>query len=92
MSLEQHSTVDETFIGAVAGLSIPPAFIDLVRQIQGFQGKASQNPNAGTVTSESFGGYSYTVATGESGLPATWKEAFRERLHLYRRQYPEVIL
>lgn len=83
---------DETFTGAVCGLAVPADFLELVEQITAFQSKASKNPAAGMLQSESFGGYAYSVATGANGLPATWKEAFATRLNPYRRMHNEVIL
>ena len=88
----EHSTVDETFSGAVAPLAIPREFLTLVREIETFQQNAGKNPNVGMIQSESFGGYAYSMATGPDGLPATWKSVFTGRLNPYRRMFDEKIL
>ena len=70
----------ETFNGAVWALAIPPALIELVKEIEEWEKKYT-----GPYISESFGGYSYTKATNSSGQPATWQDAFRTRLNRWRK-------
>lgn len=75
---------DESFSGAVWGLSIPPAVIALAEEITAWQEK-----NGASVTnpyqSESFGGYSYTKANGGSDGGTSWKTAFGSRLAPWRK-------
>lgn len=77
---------DEVFYGNVFPLSIPKAFLALVSEITDWQTK-----NGAIVTSpfssESFGGYSYSKASGlssESGA-ASWQNAFQGRLTPWRK-------
>lgn len=86
-----HSLVDETFTGIIVPLAIPRDFLELEREIIAFHEKALKAPNLGQVQSESFGGYSYSMATGTDGLPATWKSVFARRLHPYRKMFEEKI-
>lgn len=72
---------DETFTGTVRLLAIPKAVLALVDEIQAWTEK--NQPTA--FTSESFGGYSRTVATGASGVPAGWQDVFKMRLAPYRK-------
>ena len=80
--------VDESFEGSVWALAVPPAVIALSEEIAEWRekyGDAANSPYA----SESFGGYSYTKATGSgsgSGSGgAGWQSAFRDRLNRFRR-------
>ena len=78
---------DETFEGAVWLLAIPDEFLKLVDDIKAWQGKygsAVQSPfSSETVT----GVYSYTksASSGSSGGGVTWKDAFADRLRIWRR-------
>ena len=74
---------DEDFEGEVWGLAVPPAFEALVDDIFDY---ATANPVSSTLTSESFGGYSYTKGTDPStGAAVGWQGAFKSRLNPYRR-------
>lgn len=72
--------VDEVFTGTVWALAVPKAVVSLSEDITAWQEK-----NGGTVsspyTSESFGGYSYTKASGVT----SWQDAFRGRLNDWRK-------
>lgn len=75
---------DETFIGSVWLLKIPPEFLELVEEITKWNqtyGSAVDSP----YTSESFGGYSYTKASGANGNAVSWKDSFRSRLNRWRK-------
>jgi hypothetical protein len=83
--------VDEVFEGAVWAMAVPPAVIALQAEIEdwladeGVQ-KALKSP----YTSESFGGYSYTKASGntsQNGKMAcyTWQEHFADQLNRWRK-------
>ena len=76
---------DETFDGAIWLMAIPKAVLELATEIENWQteyGNALNSP----FQSESFGGYSYSKASGKNGGGAvTWQDAFATRLNLYRR-------
>ena len=73
---------DEEFTGSIWALAVPPAVLSLVEEITAWQAK---NGASGPYTSESFGGYSYSKATGTNGQPAGWQDVFRSRLNAYRK-------
>ena len=91
--VSDHDLVDEsTFHGAIWIMSPPIAFLSLAEEIASWQ---AQNGSVDSVamspfTSESFGGYSYTKASGSSangvsGAGVDWKSAYAKRLNVYRR-------
>lgn len=83
----EHSTRNETFNGAICPLAIPQDFLDLAYEISSFDERATKDKNRGVLVSESFGGYSYSMATNNAGVAATWKEVFSSRLNPYRRMF-----
>ena len=78
-----HDLTDETFDGAVWAMAVPPAVVELLQKIQEFEAAAANAPTA--YISESFGGYTYTKATDENGLPAGWKSVFKNELNRWRK-------
>ena len=84
---ERHAALcadyDETFSGRIWVMRVPPSFIALAGEIQKFRESDAAKP--GAYASESFGGYTYTRATGKNGGALTWQEAFRSDLNAYRR-------
>ena len=74
---------DEEFSGAIWAMKVPPSFLSLVKRIEEFNAKEENKPSA--YTSESFGGYSYSKATGKNGAAVTWKEVFAADLSRYRK-------
>ena len=78
-----HNLTDETFDGAVWAMAVPPAVVELLQKIQEFEAATANSPTA--YTSESFGGYSYTKATDENGLPVGWRSVFRGELNRWRK-------
>ena len=78
-----HDLTDETFDGAVWAMAVPPAVIELLQKIQEFEAATANAPTA--YISESFGGYTYTKATDEKGLPVGWKSVFKTELNKYRK-------
>lgn len=83
---DMEALTDESFDGSVWALAIPKAVIDLAGEISDWQkryGEVVESP----YTSESFGGYSYSKASGanESGGSGGWQAAFRARLNPYRK-------
>ena len=72
---------DETFTGAVFGLAIPKDLVTLDAEITAY---VAANP-ASAYTSESFGGWSGTKATGSNGAPLSWKSVYAARLNRWRK-------
>lgn len=81
--------VDEPdFHGGVWLMSVPPDVLQIAKEIDEWQVK-----NADTLSSpyqsESFGGYSYSKASGTNANGGSgvygWKDAFASRLKRYRR-------
>lgn len=72
---------DETFEGEIWALAIPKSVKELAVEIAAYTEK---NPVTDKI-SESFGGYSYSRASGTTGAPTGWQGAFASRLAPYRR-------
>ena len=88
--LHQYPAVDltdETFTGSVWALAVPNAVVTLSIDIAAWEeknGEAVLSP----YTSESFGGYSYTKASGgnaDTSAVTGWQGAFRGRLNDWRK-------
>ena len=88
--LHQYPAVDltdETFTGSVWALAVPNAVVTLSIDIAAWEeknGEAVLSP----YTSESFGGYSYTKASGgnaDTSAATGWQGAFRGRLNDWRK-------
>ena len=78
-----HDLTDETFDGAVWAMAVPPAVIDLATEIEEY--KKSDVGKPSPYISENFGGYGYTKATDENGLPAGLKSVFKNELNRWRK-------
>lgn len=77
--------IDETFTGAVWLMAIPKSVIDLATEISDWQTKYADSVNS-PFQSESFGGYSYSKASGSSGSSnPTWQSVFAARLNEWRK-------
>ena len=75
---------DETFVGAVWAMAVPPAVVALSAEILEYN--SNKTSKASPYISESYpNGYSYTKATDNNGSPISWKKAFASRLNQYRR-------
>lgn len=76
------------FHGGVWLMRVPQDVIDLAEEIEAWQTKNAETLSS-PYTSESFGGYSYTKASGSNGNGGTtdysWKDAFASRLNRYRK-------
>lgn len=78
---------DETFTGTVWALAVPKAVVVLAEDIAAWEeknGEAVLSP----YTSESFGGYSYTKASGgnaDTSAGTGWQGAFKGRLNDWRK-------
>ena len=76
--------VDEEFYGVIWCLAIPQAIINLADEIEAWQTKNAEILNS-PYTSESFGGYSYTKASGDNGAAVSWKSVFADSRAPYRK-------
>ena len=72
------------FHGAVWLMRVPQDFIDLVNEISEWQ-KKNADILVSPYNSESFGGYSYTKASGGASGAYGWQNAFASRLNRYRK-------
>lgn len=72
----------ETFNGTVQPMRVPPAFVALAEKIDAYD-KAL--PSGGVYVSQSFGGWSGTMATGSDGLPADGKARYRAEINQWRK-------
>lgn len=83
--------VDESFHGGIWIMSPPADFILLVKEIEDWQEKNGKSDSAAMspFQSESFGGYSYSKASGGnssgSSIVPTWQSVYASRLNRYRR-------
>ena len=80
---------DEVFNGAVWHMAVPKEVIDLATEIEQWNAKYGGTDSAALspFQSESFGGYSYTKGSSESG-GSGWKSAFGARLNKWRKIRP----
>lgn len=81
--------VDEEFTGTITVLRIPRPLLRIVEEIAEWQSKYG-DATSGPYSSESFGGYSYTMrgdssSQGGSGGLTGWRLAFRDRLNAWRK-------
>lgn len=76
------SLTDETFCGSVIPLAVPEKFLKLAERVSQWQ---ENNAAPSAFQSESFGGYSYTRATGSDGGQLTWQDAFRKEIAKWRK-------
>lgn len=80
------SMPDEVFTGKVWVLHPPAEFLALAEAIENYNEKMTATP----YVSESFGGYSYQIATGKNGAALSWQEAFASQMKPYYRMFTEV--
>lgn len=83
---EMELLQDETFDGAVWALAVPKTVVELAVEVAAWQEKYGAVVDS-PYTSESFGGYSYSKASGagDSTGSGGWQAAFRARLNPYRK-------
>ena len=77
---------DEVFSGAIWAMYVPKAVIGLSNEIDAWN-SANASALASPYSSESFGGYSYSLKSGAVGGGASysWRDQFAGRLNVYRR-------
>lgn len=81
--------IDEEFKGAVWSMGVPPAVVELLDEINRWieqYGTSVMSP----YSSESFGGYSYTKASGRTtpnggSSTMTYRDVFSEQLNRWRK-------
>ena len=83
---EEAIFVPEKFSGAVWAMAVPPAVIALCDEIDAYAEKYADQINS-PFQSESFGGYSYTKASGYSSgsNPSGWRSVFAGQLNKWRK-------
>ena len=84
---QQAALQDEAFSGTILTMAVPKAVLDLAGEIADWVQANSAALNS-PYTSESFGGYSYTKATGNANSgdsTVTWQSMFRSKLDPYRK-------
>lgn len=80
---------DEVFVGEIWAMAVPPAVMALVGEIEDWVEKYG-SVQSSPYTSESFGGYSYSKASGSVGSgngiqQASWQGVFNNRLNHWRK-------
>ena len=88
--LESNEPLNGKFEGVIYGLKIPVGFMNLVTEIQANIDKTPQAQSG--YSSEHFGDYSYTLATDEHGMPASWQSIFRSQLNRWRKPFGKIRL
>lgn len=82
---EELTLEDETFDGSIWLMAVPKAVLELAKDIEDWVEEYGSKVTS-PYQSESFGGYSYSKASGKSGGGAySWQDAFAQRMNLYRR-------
>ena len=78
---------NEEFYGGVWAMAVPPVIVDLVEEIEDWSQLNAEAINS-PYQSESFGGYSYTKAGGNSSTGTSeisWQSQFAARLAPWRK-------
>lgn len=79
---------DETFKGAIWAMAVPPEVVTLAGDISAWVDQYGEAVNS-PFSSESFGGYSYTKASGNGAgngcNGGTWQSTFASRLNKWRK-------
>jgi len=84
---DTETLVDETFGGQIWAMAVPPAVINVTKEIEDWI-DANKEIIDSPFQSESFGGYSYTKATGSGkngSAQITWQDKFGSQLNAYRK-------
>lgn len=79
--------IDETFEGEIWAMAIPRSVIALTSEVEEWLEKYGDAQNS-PYSSESFGGYSYTKASGGADSNdggSTWQSVFGTRLNNWRK-------
>lgn len=81
-----YSLIDEQFTGEVWALAVPPSVVKLTDEISDWVTRNADVLDS-PYQSESFGGYSYSKATGTNGT-LSWQSQFASRLNRWRKICP----
>lgn len=79
--------VNETFDGAVWLMAVPPEAVSLTAEISEWITANADALNS-PYQSESFGGYSYSKASGAKGSGLSWQDHFATQLSSWRKICP----
>lgn len=76
---------EKNFEGSITLMAVPQTVISLASEIEAWCKKYenADSPNLSPFQSESFGGYTYSK--GSSGSSVTWKDAFKNKLNIWRK-------
>lgn len=75
---------DETFNGAVWFMAVPPSVLILDKRIEDWKAKY-EDTTLSPYVSESFGGYSRTLAKSSNGGSVSYKTVFKSELNRWRK-------
>lgn len=75
---------DESFSGAIWAMAIPPDVIALAEEIKTWS-ETNETALSSPYQSESFGGYSYSLKSGNGTSGVTWQSQFADRLAPWRK-------
>lgn len=76
---------DETYHGGLWALAIPKEVIALADEVKDWQTKYGGLDSLSPYQSESFGGYSYTKASGLGSSTAGWQDVYKSKLDNWRK-------
>jgi hypothetical protein len=77
----ENDLTGETFEGSIWALAVPHAVVTLADEMAEWETKNA----AGIYQSESFGGYSYSLATGANGGAVTVFDRYVDKLSPYKK-------
>lgn len=83
----KHPTTDlkdESFEGEVWAMSVPSTVIAIADEVGNWEEQNASKINS-PLQSESFGGYSYSKASGKDGKAFSWIDAFGRKLNPWRK-------
>lgn len=77
---------DETFTGAIWAMAVPADFIEFCTDAERFKAKIAElSANFEGYTSESWGGYTYTIPTSAPAFIQEWQYRIKQGMNMYRR-------
>ena len=77
---------DETFEGSIWAMRVPPSFLSLANEYDRLNAKIEELALVSEgFSSESFDGYSYTIAASAPAELTAWKNRLDSELNQYRR-------
>lgn len=77
---------DETFTGAIWVMAVPEDFVELCKDAERFRTKISEiSGNFKGYTSETWGGYTYTLPTSAPTFIQEWQYRIKQGMNMYRR-------